>query len=309
MLGVLSGFALIGFVIGVGVIVGRTGVLGANAPFVLSRIVFFVLTPCLLFTVLAGASVRSLFSERLVVSALAAITVFAIFSVVALAVFRRSIPDTAVGAIASGYVNANNIGIPVSVYILGDAGYSAPVVLVQLLVFAPIVLAILDASTTGKVSVGRVLLVTVRNPLIIASALGAAVAVSGLQLPAIVLAPFELIGAAAVPVVLITFGMSLSNSRLLEAGSARRDVILATALKVVVMPAVAYLLAHVVFGIDGHELFALVVLAALPSAQNVFNYAQRYERGVIMARDTVLLTTILCIPALLIIALLLAPGT
>jgi malonate transporter len=49
------------------------------------------------------------------------------------------------------------------------------------------------------------------------------------------------------------------------------------------------------------------VLAALPSAQNVFNYAQRYDRGEILARDTVLITTVLSVPVLLVVAALLAP--
>jgi predicted permease len=48
------------------------------------------------------------------------------------------------------------------------------------------------------------------------------------------------------------------------------------------------------------------VLAALPTAQNVYNFSSRYERGEIVARDTVLLTTILAIPVLVVIAALLA---
>jgi len=305
MIGVLQGFAIIGFIIAVGFVVGRFRILGEHAPYVLSRLVFFVLTPSLLFTVLADADVHVLFSSRLLVSALAAIACFAIFALVALLVFRRRLPEVVIGSLASGYVNANNIGIPVAAYVIGDATYSAPVVLVQLLVFAPIGLALIGGSVSGHFSVGSVLLQTVRNPLIIASALGVLVAVSGIELPAFVFEPFRLLGAAAVGVLLVNFGMSLSGSRLLEPGSGRRDVVLATALKVLVMPAVAYLIAHFGFGMQGHELFAIVVLAALPTAQNVFNYAQRYERGVVIARDTILLTTVLCIPVLVVIALLL----
>ena len=62
-----------------------------------------------------------------------------------------------------------------------------------------------------------------------------------------------------------------------------------------------------VFGLHGHALFAVVALAALPTAQNVYNFAARYERGIPIARDTVLLTTLLAVPALLLIAALLAP--
>jgi malonate transporter len=305
MIGVLQGFAIIGFIIAVGFFVGRLGVLGEHAPYVLSRLVFFVLTPSLLFTILAEADVHVLFSSRLVVSALAAIACFAIFAVIALLVFRRKLPEAVIGSLASGYVNANNIGIPVAAYVIGDATYSAPVVLVQLLLFAPIGLALLGGSVGGHFSIGSVLLQTVRNPLIIASALGVLVAVSGVSLPTFVFEPFHLLGAGAVGVLLVNFGMSLSGSRLLEPGSGRRDVVLATALKVLVMPLVAFVLARFVFGMQGHELFAIVVLAALPTAQNVFNYAQRYERGVVIARDTILLTTVLCIPVLVVVALLL----
>lgn len=307
VLGVVAGFTVIGVIILGGFIVGRLGLLGEHAPFVLSRLVFYVLAPCLLFTVLASSNVAELFSSRLPVSALSALACFLVFATIARAVWRRPVPETVVGSLGSGYVNANNIGIPVAAYVLGDASFSAPVILVQLLVFAPIALAILDASTRGTVSLTFVVLGIVKNPLIIGSLLGAVVAITGITLPTIVLEPFALVGAAAVPVVLLSFGMSLSATKLLAAGSGRRDIVLATSLKVVLMPVVAWLLCTFVFGLDGHELFGIVVLAALPTAQNVFNYAQRYDRGVIIARDTVLLTTVLCVPVLFVIALLLAP--
>ena len=43
-------------------------------------------------------------------------------------------------------------------------------------------------------------------------------------------------------------------------------------------------------------MLVVVVLASLPSAQNVFNYAQRYGVGEVLARDVVFLTTFGCIP-------------
>lgn len=305
MVGVLQGFAIIGIIIALGFFVGRSGLLGEHAPSVLSKLVFFVLTPCLLFTILAEADVQVLFSSRLLVSALAAIVCFTVFALVAALAFRRRLPEVVIGSLSSGYVNANNIGIPVAAYVIGDASYSAPVVLAQLLVFAPVALALLGASVSGNFSMRSVLLQTVRNPMLIASALGVLVAVSGVELPTVVFEPLRLIGAAAIGVLLINFGMSLSGSRLLEPGSGRRDVVLASLLKLVVMPLAAFVLARYVFGMQGHELFAIVVLAALPTAQNVFNYAQRYDRGVVIARDTILITTVLCIPVLVLIALLL----
>ena len=304
--GVLIGFAIIGFVILAGYIVGRTGVLGPTGQFVLGRASFFVFSPFLLFTVLSEADVGTLFSALLPVSLIAAVAAGLVFALVARLAWRRSLPETVIGVLASSYVNGNNIGIPVGVYVLGNAAYSAPVVLLQLLVFAPIALTILDLQQRGRVSVREVLVQPLRNPILLGSALGVLVAVLRIKLPDAVLAPFELLAGASIPVVLLTFGMSLHGQRPLAAGSARRDVVLASALKLAVMPLVAWLVGDFVFGLHGKPLFAVVVLAGLPAAQNVFNYAQRYERGEILARDVVLITTLLCVPVLVLVAALLA---
>ncbi len=170
--GVLIGFAIIAAVIAIGYIVGRTEVLGEHAPFVLSRLAFFVLSPCLLFTVLADADVHQLFSSVLAVSAIAAVVSILLFAAVAVLLWRRSISDTVIGSLASGYVNANNIGIPVAAYVLGDAAFSAPVILLQLLVLAPIALTILDVQDRGRASIRHILLGPLTNPIIIGSVLG-----------------------------------------------------------------------------------------------------------------------------------------
>lgn len=305
MSGVLVGFAIIGVVILIGYVVGRAGVLGPHAPFVLSRIVFFVLSPALLFTVLADADVHQLFSSMLAVSSVAAVLSCLLFAGIALFVFRRKIPEAVIGSVASGYVNANNIGIPVAVYVLGNTAYSAPVILLQLLVLAPITLTILDITTSGKASIGRIISRPLMNPLIIASVLGVVVSVTGLEIPQPVMEPFRIVGAAAVPLVLIAFGMSLHGQKLLAPGSGRRDILLASAIKLAVMPLIAWVFGRFVFGLDHDQLFAAVVLAGLPTAQNIFVYAQRYDRGVTLARDTVLITTVGSVPVLVLVALLL----
>jgi predicted permease len=105
----------------------------------------------------------------------------------------------------------------------------------------------------------------------------------------------------------MAFGMSLRGSRPLRADEGRAEILTASLIKSAVMPLVAYLVASLVFGLHGQALFAAVALAALPTAQNVYNFAARYERGIPIARDTVLLTTLLAVPALLLIAALLAP--
>lgn len=306
MIGVLTGFVVVGLAIVVGYILGRLDLLGEHARFVLSRLTFFVLSPFLLFVVLAGADVRTLFSSLLPVSALSAIVVFAVQALFSGLLWRRGLGDTVVAALSSGMVNSNNIGIPISLYLLGNAAYSAPVILVQLLVFMPISLALLDAATSGAKSFGRIMRQTVRNPMLIGSALGVLVSLSGIELPPIALDPLTLIANACVPIMLISYGISLHGQRVLTAAGNRRDIVLATALKLIAMPVVAWALGAFVFHLSPTGLLIVVVLASLPTAQNVFNYAQRYDVGETIARDTIFLTTIGCIPVLLLVSVLLS---
>lgn len=305
MLDTLTGFAVVGLAIAVGYIVGRIDLLGPHARHVLSRLTFFVLSPFLLFTVLAQADAGVLFSSLLPVSAIAAVVVFLVYVFFAKILWRRSVGETVIGALSAGQVNSNNIGIPLSLYLLGSAAYPAPVILLQLLVFTPITMTILDTITRGRASFWQTLRRTVTNPIILGSALGTLVSVLGIELPTIVMEPATLLANACVPVLLISYGISLYGQRVLGTSGHRRDVLLASGLKLLVMPVVAWVVAEFVFGLTAHEVLIVVVLAALPTAQNVFNYSQRYEIGEAISRDTVFLTTIGCVPVLLAATLLL----
>lgn len=305
MIEALTGFVVVGLAILVGWIIGRTDLLGEHARPVLSRLTFFVLSPFLLFVVLANADVHTLFSAMLPVSAIAAVAVIAVHALIARVAWRRSVGETVIGALSAGQVNSNNIGIPLSLYLLGSAAYPAPVILMQLLVFTPISMTILEAVTAGRSSFGRALLRTLTNPIVIGSALGALVSVTGLDLPPIVMEPAQLIANACVPVLLISYGISLHGQRVLAPSGRRRDIALATVLKLAVMPVIAWVAAEFLFRLPAPDVLVVVVLAALPTAQNVFNYSQRYDIGETIARDTVFLTTIGCVPILLLVTLLL----
>ncbi|MCU7724821.1 AEC family transporter [Actinoplanes sp. KI2] len=301
MISALSGFVLIGVIVLVGWAARRWAGLPENAEAVAGRIVYAVLNPCLLFTGVAGADLRVLFSEPLLVSTAAALACFAVHP---LFTRGRDRGTRIMGSLAAGYVNANYIGIPIATYVLGDAALVVPIIMLQLLIITPLALALLEIAATGHASWRSTVLAPLRNPMIVAVLVGALFSVTGLRLPAVIAAPITTMGHAAVPMVLIAFGMSLSGRRVLAAGPDRVPTVAAVALKVAGMPAIAFLLA-VVLGLSREQTYAVTVLAALPTAQNVFLYGQRFETALVLARDAIFLSTLLCAPALLVIALLL----
>lgn len=306
MQGVLNGFAVIAVVIGVGCLLGRSGRLGETGGRTLSTLAFQVATPALLFTMLARADLSLILSPRLLVTALSTTLTAAVFLAVALA-RRWETGRATIGALCSCYVNAGNLGIPIAVYVLGDASLVAPVLLFQQLVATPVALTVLDLHTAGPhQSWARRLTAPLRNPVAVGSLSGVLVAATGLKVPAVVSDPLELIGDMSVPAVLLAFGISLHGSTWPgRSGPDRVPVLLSTALKSVGQPVIAWALAVGPFGMRGPALLDVVVIATLPAAQNLFTYATLYRTSERLARESVLLSTMVSVPALVVVAALL----
>ncbi|MFI6697870.1 AEC family transporter [Streptomyces sp. NPDC050509] len=305
MQGVLTGFAVIAVVIGVGYVIGRRRYLGDNGREVLTKLAFHVATPALLFTTLARADLSVVLSSRLLITAIS--TAVAAGAFVAVALVRRwDLGRTTIGALCSSYVNAGNLGIPIAVYVLGDASLVAPVLLFQQLVMTPIALTVLDLARPGeKLPLWQRLTTPLRNPIGASSLCGVAVAATGWTVPGPVLDPLLLIGNMSVPAVLLAFGISLCGSTLPGRGPDRHPVLLSAALKSVGQPAAAWALGALVFGLHGAALLDVVVTSALPAAQNLFTYASRYRVAERLARESILLSTLLSVPVLVVIAALL----
>ncbi|MDH6292099.1 AEC family transporter [Rhodococcus sp. NM-2] len=308
MSGVVAGFTVIFVIIAIGYLLGRRGTLGAEGETVLGRLVFFVATPALLFDSLASSDLSVIFSPTLAVAAVTALTVGALYMVIARVWLRRSLPELTIGALSASYVNSANLGIPIAVFVLGDASFVAPLLLFQIIAYSPIALTILDVTTLRR-GASRLDTITApfQNPIVVAGAAGLLIALLGWTPPEALMQPFRLMGGASVPGALLAFGISLYGVRVLEKGtSPRRDVALASVLKIVVQPVLAYLMARYLLGLEGHELFAIVVVATLPTAQNVFVYASRYGVGTVLARDTAFVTTLAAIPGIALVSGLLA---
>lgn len=311
LLNVLQGFAVIGIVIAVGYIAARFRIGGPTAQQVLHLFVFFICNPCLLFTMLSKQELSVIFHSSIIVAFLSALIVAAIFFTLNKLLFHMDTANATVGCLNAMYENANNIGLPVATYILGNPALVAPILLMQQLVFTPVALTVLDISTSGKASAKRILTQPLRQPIILGSLAGVIVSwidsATGVYIvPTWLYDPLHMIGQAAVPLVLMAFGMSLHGMKPPAKGKGRGALVTVVVLKNVVMPLVTFLLAYFMMGYRGTVLYGCVVLSALPCAQNVYNYAARYNTATDFARDGILWTTVLSPIVIAVIAVLLA---
>jgi malonate transporter and related proteins len=311
--GVLAGFATITIVIGLGFLLAQLKILDATAQGVLTRVAFYVASPALMITVLGGTDIHRLFSANLIAS-LGSVAVVATTAVVlARLLWKREAGDAVIAAFSAAYVNAANLGLPIAAYALGDAALVAPMLLAQLVILQPSGLAVLDTITyvpAPGTSARRLLLIRLsqpfRNPLAVGSLIGLVLALTGTKLPVIINAPLTLVGGIAVPSMLLAYGISLRLGPRPGAGEPRIQIATLAMLKLLVQPIAAYLIGAYAVGLSGHDLLAVTVIAALPTAQNIFTFALRYDRGVILARDMIFVTTLFSVPVILIITWLLA---
>lgn len=304
MEGVLTGFVTIGALIAVGALLAHLGVVDLAAGRLLATTAFYVASPALLMLTIAESDPAVLFKLPLAATAAAALAAMVLYAAPARLLWRHDAGSVVIGGFTAGYVNSANLGIPLATYVLGDAALVAPVLLLQLLVFQPLGLAILDAQAAGlRPSIGRSLGSALTNPLTVGTLLGLILAVTDWRLPELVESPIRVLSGLAIPAILMAYGVALRLGPGV-ASSGRRELVWAATIKLVIHPVLAYAAGRLL-GLEGHLLFAVVVIAALPTAQNIFILATHYDRATVLARDTILVTTIGSVPAITLAAWLL----
>ncbi|MGZ7497163.1 AEC family transporter [Corynebacterium sp. ZY180755] len=306
MFGVITAFAIIFTVIAAGYVLARMRILSTDEQrLTLNRVAFFAATPALVFKVIAESEPEKLFTPVIAVSTTAAILSALLYVLLSRMFFKQDRATTTMGATATGYVNSNNIGLPVGMYALGNAAYVAPLIMVQVVFLSPIVLALITeahaASRTRQVL--KAIMGAVLSPMVIAAAAGVVITLTETTVPDVIWEPVSILGGASIPLVLLAFGASLSSASPLSIPDQRKATLVATAIKTLGMPVIAFLVG-VAMGLTPEHLYAAVVLATLPTAQNVYNYAATYRKGEVIARDTILLSTFLALPAMLVVAFL-----
>lgn len=311
MLSALGGISTIWLVIAVGWLIAHLRLVDAGGRRLMSLLAFSVGSPALMFGLLSRASLAHVFSRTVVVNALAALAAGLAYLVVARSLLRPTAEESVIGYLASSYTNASNFGLPIAIALLGDATWTAPVLLMQVGLVLPLCIALLDVLAARRSGVrltwSRYASLPFRNPITVGILAGLAANLLHVRVPRPVMASVDMIGQTSVPLMLLAFGISLRLDPLPGRGPHLAHAALTIGLKTVGHPLAAWLIGTAL-GLTGAELYGVVVLAALPAAQNVYITATRYDRGELLARDAVFWTTIASVPVLLVVAELLGPA-
>lgn len=153
------------------------------------------------------------------------------------------------------------------------------------------VLAVVTLETFRRkqINTRKILLGIVKNPLIIASAAGVLLNLSGLRLPDCLSNPVSQLASSASPVALLLLGAQFEFH---DVRLYRRNLAVCTMLRLVVFPAVALPLAALA-GLRGPEFAVLISMFATPTAVASFSMASQMGGNPELAASAVTVTTLL----------------
>jgi hypothetical protein len=278
-----------------GYIAGLIGVLGEDSTVALNAFVWWFALPALFFLSLSRVHFNDIFNVPFLI-AYGGAFVFTYFLSMALAAIATGgrLGELSLHGIAAGFANVGYMGIPLCITAFGPEG-ALPATIAAvfgstIMMALSVILVEIDLQSGNGLlnSLGKVIRAILRNPLLIASALGLTVAYFEIVVPVPLVNFLDMISKAAAPCALFAIGLFLVGKSLT---TGLGEVTLAVLVKMVLQPAVAYLLALFVLPHDSVWFKAAVLLAALPTAANAFVLARQYDLFVARASGIILVST------------------
>ena len=255
----------------------------------------YISLPCLFYRVLSETPIEQLGNPRFVVgTTLSTAIVFAIAFAAGLAIRHGNIAEAAIVGVAGAYGNVGYMGPGLAVSTLGPDA-AAPVALIVCFdstlafVLVPTLMAIAGTEKRGFAVTGfHIIKQIVFHPFLIASALGILAAAVHFKAPVALDRLMQFLQNAAAPCALFALGVTVA---LRPVEKMPWEVPPAILVKLVVHPAVVLIVLSLIGNISPVWLSTAVLLAALPTALNVFIMARQYDTWVTQASSTVLFST------------------
>lgn len=189
-------------------------------------------------------------------------------------------------ALAASYSNTVLIAIPVITFYLSEQSAGRTFVLIAFHSAILFSLTELLVNNTGY----KTVLKTLKNPIVLSILAGLSCNLFGVPIAEQVLMPLATLSQSAIPLAL--FGLGASIYFLPIKGN--RSLALGYSLaKLVLLPAMAYLLGHFGFALSTEQVFILVLLVASPTGVGAYIMATKYGESENIAATTVVFSTLL----------------
>lgn len=289
-------FLLIGF----GYVLAKAKILNQTVGTALGEFIYVVAIPLLIFRTLTTADLSDGLPLDLWASYFLGVAgVWILGTLVIRRGFGRDARAGAIGAISSAFANTILVGMPLIAAVYGDEGLVPLLLIVSIhLAVMTVAMAIVMERAAAHDSGGdsppvstlikRAAASLIRNPLVITIIAAFLWRMTGLELPGLASDLLNRIGATALPLALISLGMSLVQYGM--RGNILPGLML-SAIKIFVMPAIVFTLAQYVFALPPLWVAVATLTAACPTGINAYVFANKYGTGHAMSANAITVTT------------------
>ncbi len=282
----------------VGFIFGRMGLLSGETLSQVSRVLLYVVTPCIMIT--SFEVERTPESQGMLFASLGAMAeIYVVYMLLSIVLFRREGEEhRGILRFASVYGNAGFMGLPLIQSVMGDEAMMVAVV--GLAVFNIVTWTQGRALIGGRAELSWKKLAL--NPGIIGFVVGLLLYFTGWRFPGPVDSAVAYLGSLNTPLAMVVIGGQMAQSDLVKVFSTRK-LYLVSAVKLAGLPLVtAGLLLP--FRLDPTVYVAAVILAACPTAGATSLFAQSMGKDAALGAQQVTLSTLLCMATLPVMAML-----
>ncbi|TWG94175.1 hypothetical protein L598_003800000190 [Mesorhizobium sp. J18] len=265
----------------------------------MNTFVIYVALPALFFQLLAKTPTERLTEWGYIFGSV--FSTFVIFSLMfagSVIVARGAIAESTIKGLSAAYGNIGYMGPGIALLAFGEEA-AVPVALIfcfeniMHFAMAPMLMAVAGGEKESPLALGlSVLKKIVLHPFIIATAIGVAAAWAEFRPPMPIERLLAYLASAAAPCALFAMGVTLALRPLKRVP---RELGAIVALKLVIHPLLCYVVLSWIGNFSEIWVFSAVLLAALPTATNVFVIAQQYDVWVQRASASILITTILSV--------------
>jgi predicted permease len=260
----------------------------------LSKFVFNILVPALLFDTMSRFSSLPPVDSRLLIAFFGScLIVFAIGRLVAWKLFGLDGVSQSVFGVGCIFSNNVFLGIPLAKATLGEASLPSVslVVAFNALILWTLVTVSVEWSLHGSLSIkgfAKMLKSVLLNPIILAIGAGLAFDASRLVLPELLHAPIRMLAQSTSPMALVVLGMGLAKFGF-RAGWREGSAI--AVLKLSVQPAVVWVLARLL-GLPPLETQSIVMMASIAVGFNVYLMAGQFGKMGAATASAIVMSTL-----------------
>ncbi|MFB6616350.1 AEC family transporter [Streptomyces sp. NPDC056367] len=285
---------------GGGVLLARRKIVPADASKAFSDYAFLFAVPCYLFGNIYVSDLGALFDWRAIGGyATAAALAVALVAVASVARSVREPRAVALRVMAGVQVNTAYFAVPVFITVFGTAAPIFPILLFQVCVLSLVVISLMELGRTDPTTGGgpgrrllRAVGASLATPLVLSCNAAILLNLLSAHVPSVVLDGAAFVGDSASPVALFALGLHLGGLGLDVRGTTREELAL-IAFKCLAFPLLTWAVCGMLFGVRGDWLAYLVLIAAMPTPQNLFIFAQRYDVGVDLSASLVIKSSVI----------------